>query len=107
MTTIITGNKIREDFINYFKKKGHTFVKSSSLVPGGDQTLLFTNAGMVQFKDVFLGTDNRQYTRAVNSQKCMRVSGKHNDLDDVGRDDFHHTFFEMLGNWSFGDYYKK
>jgi len=107
MTTIITGNKIREDFINYFKQKGHTFVKSSSLVPGGDQTLLFTNAGMVQFKDVFLGTDNRHYTRAVNSQKCMRVSGKHNDLDDVGRDDFHHTFFEMLGNWSFADYYKE
>jgi alanyl-tRNA synthetase len=107
MVKKLTGNQIRQSFVEFFKERGHTFVASSSLVPGGDATLLFTNAGMVQFKDVFLGTDQRPYTRAVNSQKCMRVAGKHNDLDDVGRDDWHHTFFEMLGNWSFGDYYKE
>ncbi len=107
MKKIPTGTEIRQTFIDFFVEHGHTFVPSASLVPGGDTTLLFTNAGMVQFKDVFLGTDKRPYTRAVDSQKVLRVAGKHNDLDEVGRDDSHHTFFEMLGNWSFGDYYKK
>lgn len=107
MTKKFTGNQIRQDFIDFFVEHGHTAVPSMSLVPGGDGTLLFTNSGMVQFKDVFIGTDKKPYTRAVDSQKCMRVAGKHNDLDDVGRDDTHHTFFEMLGNWSFGDYYKE
>jgi alanyl-tRNA synthetase len=107
MSKKLTGNQIRQDFIDFFVEHGHTAVPSMSLVPGGDATLLFTNSGMVQFKDVFIGTDKKPYTRAVDSQKCMRVAGKHNDLDDVGRDDTHHTFFEMLGNWSFGDYYKE
>jgi len=103
---MLTGNQIRQSFLDFFAARGHTIVPSASLVPGGDSTLLFTNAGMVQFKDVFLGLETRPYTRAVDSQKCLRVSGKHNDLDTVGRDNTHHTFFEMLGNWSFGDYYK-
>ncbi|MBN2084650.1 MAG: alanine--tRNA ligase [Anaerolineales bacterium] len=102
-----SGAQIRQEFLNFFAERGHTIVPSASLVPGNDPTLLFTNAGMVQFKDVFLGTDKRSFVRAVDCQKCMRVAGKHNDLDEVGRDDTHHTFFEMLGNWSFGDYYKK
>ena len=102
----LTGNQIRQSFLDFFAARGHAVVPSASLVPGGDSTLLFTNAGMVQFKDVFLGLETRPYTRAVDSQKCLRVSGKHNDLDTVGRDNTHHTFFEMLGNWSFGDYYK-
>ncbi len=105
--TRMPSAEIRQSFLDFFEARGHTIVPSSSLVPGGDETLLFTNAGMVQFKDVFLGTGSRPYSRAVDSQKCLRVAGKHNDLDDVGRDDTHHTFFEMLGNWSFGDYYKR
>ncbi|MFB6272141.1 MAG: alanine--tRNA ligase, partial [Salinibacter sp.] len=104
--TTRTSEDIRREFLQFFEEKGHEIVPSASLVPDGDSTLLFTNAGMNQFKDVFLGTGQRPYSRAVDTQKCLRVSGKHNDLEEVGHDTYHHTFFEMLGNWSFGDYFK-
>ncbi len=103
----ITSTEIRQRFLDYFHDNGHSVVPSSSLVPGNDPTLLFTNAGMVQFKDVFIGSEKRGYTRATSAQKCMRVSGKHNDLESVGPSPRHHTFFEMLGNFSFGDYFKR
>ncbi|MBI3635290.1 MAG: alanine--tRNA ligase [Candidatus Rokubacteria bacterium] len=102
----MTGDRVREAFLQYFERNGHTRVRSSSLVPGDDPTLLFTNAGMVQFKSVFTGEERREYTRATTCQKCVRAGGKHNDLENVGRTARHHTFFEMLGNFSFGDYFK-
>src|SRR6478735_9486087 len=102
----MTSNEIRRTFLEYFQRNGHRVVASSPLVPADDPTLLFTNAGMNQFKDVFLGREKRDYARATSSQKCVRAGGKHNDLENVGRTARHLTFFEMLGNFSFGDYFK-
>ncbi|HXS71556.1 MAG TPA: alanine--tRNA ligase-related protein, partial [Patescibacteria group bacterium] len=101
------ASELRQRFVEFFAERGHTIVPSASLVPAGDQTLLFTNSGMVQFKDVLTGQESRSYTRAVDYQRCLRVAGKHNDFEEVGRTPRHHTFFEMLGNWSFGDYFKR
>src|SRR3974390_626592 len=101
-----TGSEVRSMFLRFFEQKGHKIVHSSSLVPVNDPTLLFTNAGMNQFKDVFLGLEKRDYKRATTAQKCVRAGGKHNDLENVGHTRRHHTFFEMMGNFSFGDYFK-
>ena len=103
----MTSAELRQAFLGYFQSQGHQIVDSSSLIPANDPTLMFTNAGMVQFKDVFLGDDKRSYNRATTSQRCVRAGGKHNDLENVGYTARHHTFFEMLGNFSFGDYFKR
>src|ERR1700732_1228478 len=103
----MTSSEIRGSFLEFFRKNGHAVLPSSSLVPGNDPTLLFTNAGMVQFKDLFLGKEVRDYSRAATAQRCVRAGGKHNDLENVGYTGRHHTFFEMLGNFSFGDYFKR
>src|SRR5689334_18415220 len=103
---MMTGNEIRERFLEYFERHGHTRVRSSPLLPANDPTLLFTNAGMNQFKDVFLGAEKREYNKAATAQKVVRAGGKHNDLENVGFTNRHHTFFEMLGNFSFGSYFK-
>src|SRR5437762_3203850 len=104
---MLSSREIRSRFVEFFREEGHTLVPSSSLVPANDPTLLFTTAGMVQFKDVFTGAETRPYKRAVTVQRCMRAGGKHNDLENVGPSPVHHTFFEMMGNFSFGDYFKR
>ena len=103
----MNSNQIRSTFLNYFKKNGHEVIHSSSLVPDNDPTLMFANSGMVQFKNIFTGKETRDYKRATTAQKCVRAGGKHNDLENVGYTTRHHTFFEMLGNFSFGDYFKE